>query len=307
MARQNSQEATPKMKLKVTVACFSLLLIAAFSTSTAHAQKAPVFTTVDVPGAMETDVNDVNTAGVLVGYECSDALCDSGGTAKAWVQVNGTFKFIRIPGATQSRAYGINDKNQVVGWYIDASGITHGFMFDKGVVTTIDPPGSTLTNAWSINQAGGIVGAYTDSSGVFHGFTDRAGTFTTFDAPNGAILTEFTGINNTNQRVGIYIDANSVQHGFTLINNTFADVSFPGANVVVTAADRINDSGQIVGLWGTNTAGPFKGYTRVGTKFTSIVVPQSTETRLRGLNNAGLMTGRYTDTAGFIHGVTIAP
>ena len=294
-------------KRQFTVVCFAFLFLVALATTKVQAQRAPVFTTVDVPGAMETDVNDVNTAGVMVGYECSDALCDSGGTAKAWAMINGTVKFIRINGALQSRAYGINDSNQVVGWYIDAAGITHGFLFKSGTITTLDPPGSTLTNAWSINNGGGIVGTYVDSTGVFRGFTLRNGTYKTFNAPKGALLTEITGINNTNQMVGIYFDANSVQHGFMLVGQTFTDITFPGQGVVVTAADRINDSGAIVGLWGTNTAGPFKGYLKVGTQFTSVVFPGSTETRCRGINNAGLITGRYTDTSGFIHGMTVAP
>jgi probable HAF family extracellular repeat protein len=306
MARRKFQEAAPMAK-RFTVVCFSFLFLVALTATRVHAQKAPTFTTVDVPGAQETDVNDINKTNVLVGYECSDNLCDSGGTAKAWVQVNGTIKFLRIPGATQSRAYGINDKNQIVGWYNDASGLTHGFMYDKGTVTTIDPPGSTLTNAWSINNAGIIVGAYTDASGVFHGFVDNAGAFKTFDAPNGSILTEFTGINNHNQQVGIYDSSDGVEHGFTLVGKTFTDVTYPGANTIVTATDRINDSGEIVGLTGTNTAGPFKGYQRIGTQYTPILFPGSTETRCRGLNNAGIITGRYTDTAGFIHGMTVAP
>jgi probable HAF family extracellular repeat protein len=294
-------------KKRFTVVCFSFLLLVGLIATRAQAQKAPTFTTVDVPGAQETDVNDVNTNGVMVGYECSDALCDSGGTAKAWALVNGTFKFIRIQGATQSRAYGINDKNWVVGWYNDAAGLTHGFLFKNGAVTTLDPPGSTLTNAWSVNNAGGIVGTYVDSTGVFRGFILRNGQYTTYNAPNGATLTELTGLNNLNQMTGIYFDASSVQHGFTLVGQTFTDVTFPGQGVVVTAADRINDSGDLVGLWGTNTAGPFKGYLRVGTQYTSVVFPGSTETRCRGINNAGLITGRYTDTSGFIHGMTVAP
>jgi uncharacterized membrane protein len=290
---------------KFSVVCFSLVLLTALTYAQAT---VPTFTTVDVPGAVETDVNDVNTAGVLVGFECSDLPCDvGGGTAKAWAQVNGSIKFLRIPGATQSKAYGINDSNQIVGWYIDSVGVTHGYMFSAGHVATIDPPGSTFTNAWSINNAGVIVGAYTDSSGVFHGFTDTAGTFTTFDAPNGATLTELLGINNNNAMVGIYFDSSSVQHGFTLVGTKFTDVTVPGTGVVVTATDRVNDTNEIVGLFGTNTAGPFKGYRRIGTKYTTIVFPGSTETRCRGLNNAGEITGRYTDSAGVIHGFTLVP
>ena len=78
--------------------------------------------------------------------------------------------------------------------------------------------------------------------------------------------------------------------------------------MVVTATDRINDGGEIVGLFGTNTAGPFTGYSRnAAKKFHQIVFPGSTETRCRGLNNLGIVVGRYTDAAGVIHGYSMTP
>src|SRR5262245_34307790 len=295
------------MARKIGVLCCAFVFLVALTVARVHAQRAPIFTTVDFAGAVETDVNDINKNGVLVGYQCSDALCDSGGTAQAWAQVNGNFRNVHIPGATQSRAYGINDKNQIVGWYNDAAGITHGYLFDKGTVTTLDPPGSTLTNAWSVNNAGIIVGTFVDTSGVFRGFILRNGQYKIYDAPNGALMTEITAINNHNQIGGIYFDSGSVQHGFTLVGQTFTDVSFPRQGVVVTAVDRINDSGDLVGLWGTNTGGPFQGYLRVGTQYTAVNFPGSTETRCRGINNAGVITGRYTGSDGNIHGMTVTP
>jgi probable HAF family extracellular repeat protein len=298
------------MARKIGVLCCSLVFLVTLTVARAHAQRAPIFTTVDFAGAVETDVNDINRNGVMVGHQCSDNLCDdpnTPGTAHAWVNVNGTFRNVRIPGSSQSRAYGINDKNQIVGWAILSDGLTHGFMFDKGNVTTLDPPGSTLTNAWSINNAGIIVGTFVDVSGVFRGFILRNGQYKVFDAPNGALLTEITAINNHNQMGGIYFDSAGLQHGFTLVGQTFTDVSFPRQGVIVTAVDRINDSGDLVGLWGTDTAGPFQGYLRVGTQYTPVNFPGSSETRCRGINNAGVITGRYTGSDGNIHGMTVTP
>jgi probable HAF family extracellular repeat protein len=288
------------------------LPFALLTSTAAHAQHAATFTTIDVPGAIETDVNDLNTAGTaMVGYYCDTTLCDSGGTANAFVDLNGAIKLLKVPGATQSRAYGINDTNQVVGWYIDAGGITHGFMFSKGKYTKIDPPGSTLTNAWSINNAGEIVGTYVGSDGIYHGFTLTGTTYTKYDAPNGALLTEFTGLDSTGANmVGLYFDSSSVQHGFQLANGTtFTTIDPPGSNT--TAADRINDSGMVVGLFCAGSCvqntGPYSGYEKSGTKYSKVNYPGSTETRLRGINNAGMIVGRYTDTAGTIHGMLGTP
>lgn len=284
--------------------CFSLALSLALTAPKLHAQ---TYTTVDVPGAIETDANDINTKGVIVGFDCKTDLCANGALAQAWVQVNGTFKFLKPPGSTQSFAYGINDSNTVVGWYIDSAGVNHGFSFSKGKYTKIDPPGTTLTNAWGVNSAGEIVGTYVGTDGIFHGFTLTGTTYTTYNAPNGASLTELTGINNLGQMTGIYFDSAGVQHGFTLNNGKFTSVTFPGTGIAVTATDRINDTGEIVGLYGTSTTGPFSGYSRTAGKYATIMYPSSTETRCRGLNNAGTVVGRYSDTSGVIHGMMFVP
>ena len=285
-----------------TMKFLAVLFLAALTCSLAAAQKAPTFTQINVPGATETDANGINTNGVIVG-----AYFDSSGIEHAFQRTGTRYKKLDVPGSTGTLAYGINDAGVIVGWYFDASGVAHGFSYN-GSFTTIDPPGSTLTNAWSINTAGNIVGTYTDASGLFHGFTLQGTNYTTFDAPGGSLLTEFTGINNHNQRVGIYFDSAGVQHGFTLAGGTFTDVTAPGAGVVVTATDRINDTNEIVGLFGLDTAGPFTGYSRNAAKqFHPITVPGSTETRCRGLNNGGAVVGRFTDSGGVIHGFMMTP
>ena len=111
--------------------------------------------------------------------------------------------------------------------------------------------------------------------------------------------------------VGLYLDSNSQQHGFLLQNGTtFTTIDPPGSNT--TAADRINDSGTIVGLFCPSTTctqntGPFQGYQKKGSTFSKINFPSATETRCRGLNNAGVIVGRYTDSAGAIHGMMVTP
>ena len=51
-----------------------------------------------------------------------------------------------------------------------------------------------------------------------------------------------------------------------------------------------------------STSGPFSGYMRVGKTYTDVAAPNSTETRVRGLNNAGVLVGRFTDSSGVIRG-----
>lgn len=289
--------------------CFSIALALAFTAPQLHAQKpAPVFTTIDVPGAGETDANDINTSGTIVGFSLDSTLTIGTG----YSLTNSVFTSIKVPKATDTRAYGINDAGDIVGWYIDTSGITHGFhRTPAGKFSKLDPPGATTTNAWSINSAGTIVGAYVGSDGLFHGFSLSGTTYTTFNAPNGSLLTEFTGVDNPGvNMVGIYDDSAGQEHGFQLKSGTtFTTIDPPGSNT--TASDRINDKGSVVGLFCAGTCvqnvGPFSGYLLKSAKYHKILFPSSTETRCRGINNAGTIVGRYTDSAGVIHGMMVVP
>jgi len=263
------------------------------------AQDALTFTKIDVPNSGETDCNDINTGGIIVGF-----YVDGFGIQHGFQRTTaGKFAKINYPGSSATLAYGINDKGQVVGWYLDSGGTAHGFKKVGTTFTTIDFPGAIATNLWSINNNGDIVGSYADSGGVFHGMTDIGGTLKSVDYPQST-LSQLTGINNKGQMVGLYLDSAGAQHGFTLANGHFHSVDFPKTGTMVTAIDRINDTGNYVGLYGSSSSGPFLGYTNFAKKFATVKVPGSAETRVRGLNNANQIVGRYTDNLGVIHGYT---
>ena len=67
-------------------------------------------------------------------------------------------------------ALGISGAGHVVGRYLDAISVFHGFVMVNGAFTTVDPPGSTFTEAIGINGTGQIVGDYFDAGGTQHGF-----------------------------------------------------------------------------------------------------------------------------------------
>jgi uncharacterized membrane protein len=48
----------------------------------------------------------------------------------------------------------------VVGFYNNADGVFHAFLYQKGEFSTIDFPGSSDSGAFGINDAGTIVGTY---------------------------------------------------------------------------------------------------------------------------------------------------
>ena len=53
---------------------------------------------------------------------------DTTGTVHGFLLSRGVFTTIDFPGATVTQARGINPGGDIVGWYIDSSGKTHGFL-----------------------------------------------------------------------------------------------------------------------------------------------------------------------------------
>src|SRR5262245_65523912 len=81
----------------------------------------------------------------------------------------------------RTQAFGVNDADEIVGSYQDATG-QHGFLLSGGTYTTFDLPLATLgTFATGINASGQIVGDYHNSTGRYSGFLLRNSTESTRD------------------------------------------------------------------------------------------------------------------------------
>src|SRR6266581_3186003 len=84
------------------------------------------FTEYDVPGALQTNLLSINDAGDFTG-----GFDDGSGIFQAFVSHGGTITSFSVPGALSTFAYEINNSKQlVVGYYIDSSGILHGYFRD---------------------------------------------------------------------------------------------------------------------------------------------------------------------------------
>jgi hypothetical protein len=122
------------------------------------------FAAIDVPGTSVT-ATGVNTAGDVVGISTTGAVTSS------WLKIGSSLTAFQFPGGSDTQAFGINTKNQIVGSYLDGSGVQHGFVLTNplgphSVWQSIDDPngiGSTVVNG--INTAGDLVGFYTDAAG----------------------------------------------------------------------------------------------------------------------------------------------
>ena len=156
-----------------------------------HSQD-PQFRELDVATATDTIPLGTNNAGDFVG---TVILSDK--TQPAFVSLNRIVTMFAVPGATATFAYQLNTFNQIIGYYIDANGITHGYTRDSAGNLTfpIDVAGSTGTILFGNNDSNFGVGRYTDASGVTHGlFFKTPDNIQTFDYP-GSTFTSLNGIN----------------------------------------------------------------------------------------------------------------
>jgi hypothetical protein len=191
---------------------------------------------------------------------------------------SGTITTFDAPGAGTGYSQGtyplnINTAGQIEGYYVDASGVSHGFLRAvSGSMSTFDAPGGGQgITPIGMNAAQTITGGYTDSNGALHGFVRTSnGTITSFDAPGAGtnILvaslvalfkgppTEGTGgisINTAGTIAGIYADPSVVYHGFVrAAAGTITPFSIPAAGTGTlegTLASGINTAGKVTGTY----------------------------------------------------------
>ena len=151
---------------------------------------------VPVPGAVATNLNDVNDAGDFCGeYEIPDQ------PLVGFARIGTAFISIPIAG-NNVYVTSINNLGQMVGSY-SSDGNHHGFFRDTDgtLMLGIDFPGANQTSPAAINDAGQIVGTWTDRKRTHAFALQLPDTFVSYDAaPHGA--TVFTGINNNGVIVG---------------------------------------------------------------------------------------------------------
>lgn len=220
------------------------------------------------------------------------------------------FASVDFSGATETDALGISENGQIVGFYEDSAGVTHGFLEQDGTFTTIDDPNGTNSTpfgnsvATDVNDPGQIVGYYFDSAGLAHGFIDDKGTFTTLD--DGANGTFAEGIAENGRIVGYYLDSSGNAHGFLDDRGNFTTIDFTTSSIaagsVQTFALGINDPGQIVGYY-LDSSNHAHGFVDDKGTFTTIDDPSAVNgTFVEDIAENKLIVGYYLDASNHAHG-----
>jgi hypothetical protein len=110
----------------------------------------------------------INSANQTCGYY-NDAAGASHGW---WRDTDGSIHAPIDPaGSTTTIIFGNNDRNIMVGRYVDGAGLTHGIVFmPPNRFIQYDFPGSSFTSLNGINRSNQIVGRYTETAtGIDHG------------------------------------------------------------------------------------------------------------------------------------------
>ena len=208
----------------------------------------------------------------------------------------------------QTRPQKINGTGDVVGVYVDTSGVSRGFtMLSNGHFSPpiVDPnDAGNLTEGRGINDSRLVCGDYLDSAGADEGFFFSHGTYTNYDIE--PTFTIVLGVNNAADFCGSVIPSSGIQSGFLSIGGTVTEFTVPTA--AATLSYQINATNQSCGYY-NDSAGASHGFWRDsdGTLHDPIDPVGSTTTILFGNNDRNLMVGRYVDAGGATHGLLFVP
>ena len=175
--------------------------------------------------------------------------------ASAPAHAHGQFEIFDVPTAAGTLAFDINNNDEIVGQWIDANNLTHGFRRDaNGSLTTFDFPGAAETVSFQINKAGTIVGYFNHDDGLDHGFVlDSNGNGQAFDGPGNPLSTQAFCINNKDEAAGFYIDGSHIVHGF-FRDSAGALTPFDPPGSTETLPADISGKGTVTGAYNSTFA-----------------------------------------------------
>jgi len=303
------------------------------------------FQVVDIPGAVATQVRDINNSGDIVGFyrTAADACipfasdnpqippCDERG----FKIVNGKLTTLMVPGSLSTAILGINDRGDMVGYFTNTSEECvieqHGFIWSRrGQIRILDYPDWTgfcgtealWTVPFAINNAGTVAGALWSvlDGQPFGGFLYQDGAFTEMNpSEDGSGCFTCAGV------LGISNRGATVGAAFRVLEQIPQWVAFmkwrPEENLFTrtqddTWATGINDRGDVVG-YGIYGAGFLVSHVgrgeawadgvEVDVDLVPVQYPGAVGTFPFGVNNRGVVVGAYRSSDGALHGFVAAP
>jgi uncharacterized membrane protein len=288
------------MTIPRCLSLLSLVLLAATS-------YAVTWTSIDYPGARNTNATGINSAGTIVGYWNENSAQQY---SHGFLDVNGVLTSFDVPNGTFPFPAAINDFGQIVGsFFSNTDSNQHGFFFDGVNYQIVEPPGVTIDYSFltGINNAGIMVGQYVTDTNVAQVFEydSTTGIYTNLPpAPQNAALLP-GGINNLNEVVGEAATLAQTGIGFRFSGGTYHFFTVPPASNTYPVA--VNDSDEIVGYVYSPKGQHVGGFLLVRVNSLLFSYPGATFTQATGVNNAGSIVGKYVDVNSVGHGFLRTP
>lgn len=209
-----------------------------------------------------------------------------------------------FPGAGATTITGINADGQMVGFYRDTAGQTHGFVRRGQSYTSIDFPSAAWTNARGIGASGDVLGADRmpgEPDANQHGYRlGRDGQFSKIDF-SGHVSTVPVRLLPDGTIVGCYHDTAGMDsmHGMTFVKNAFS-----GFDRAMTMHEGATPDGKTIVGYVTDMTDMRRnrGYVLEGSSFTPFDVPGSVSTTAIDINASGIIVGVFEAPTGKTHG-----
>ncbi len=228
-------------------------------------------------------------------------------TAGADTPEAANYRFITIvnPAApTGALPYGINDAGLVTGQYADQHSHYHGFGWLPGVFLSLDYPGSVGTYLGGVNNLGVAAVGYSLDGTTFHSaaYSFPSGAWTTYPDIPGYSSTEWYYVSDPGVGVGEAFGASTaVAWIWDPVSQSYSFMAVPGSAQYSTAANGINDKGQVVGQF-TDAEGVQHGFLKDRDTYTTLDPPGSTNTIALAINNSGVIAGYWINATGGTNG-----
>ncbi len=221
------------------------------------------------PHSAQTQVTGLNNGKIQVGFYSTMNTSSMNNNNFGYYSINGRqFHKVNFPATHPAsppvdQLLGVNDSGLAVGFYLDAKGNSHGYLYDinTGKYFSENPGivGLTSATATGINDPDSVTGFYTNAHGDTRGFLIRKALPHLFilNAPHSD-GTFPLGVNKFGEVVGFYTKG-SMNFGFTWTRRGgFQTVNDPNG-IGNTFVNGINSAGDLVGFY-VSGSGSTKGF-----------------------------------------------
>ena len=224
------------------------------------------------------------------------------------------FETVDEPGSSLNRVTGVNQDEQITGYYGTGSKNDPAVGYKSAPpYTKFQPvryPGAINTYCMGISDNFLDSGYYLSNTQGSHtfGFVKVHGLYTLFKDPKTPkgpnTVNELLGLNDTDVAVGFYTDLNGNNHAYELFvtENKFVDLNPPGFTSTVGAG--ITNQGNVAG-YGVTSGGATEGWIYLNGIYRTVMYPGSTSTEALGINWENQVAGEYTSKDGVTHGFVV--